>query len=34
MYYAWNENISEIIIVQDFYAPNAPYRAPGAMIST
>ena len=29
MYYAWNGNISE-----RFFAPVAPYRAPGAMIST
>ena len=32
MYYAWNGNISEIIFFQDFFAPIASYRAPGAMI--
>ena len=30
MYYAWNGNISE----KNFFAPTAPYRATGAMIST
>ena len=33
MYYAYNGNISEIIFSR-FFGPVAPYRAPGAMIST
>ena len=33
MYCAWNENISEIFFFK-FFAPIAPYRAQGAMIST